>query len=67
MTKFLCGNLIISCPEKKIKVEPLKFIHLLQMTTLSICGKYLAVLKDLGFGFIGKSTFRFQVFWENVG
>ena len=62
MTKFLCGNLIISCPEKKLKVEYIK-LHLLQMTTLSIHGKYLAVLRDLRFGFIGKFTFRFQVFW----
>ena len=62
MTKFLCGNLIISCPEKKLKVEHIK-LCLIQMTTLSIHGKYLAVLRDLGFGFIGKFTFRFQVFW----
>ena len=63
MTKFLCGNLIISCPEKKLKVEHIK-LHLLQnMTTLSIHGKYLAVLRELVFGFIGKFTFRFQVFW----
>ena len=54
---------MISCPEKKKKeVEHIK-LHLLQMTTLSIHGKYLAVLRDLRFGFIGKFTFRFQVFW----
>ena len=62
MTKFLCGNLMISCPEKKLKLEHIKVLHLLQMTTLSICGKYLAVLRELVFGFIGKFTFRFQVF-----
>ena len=62
MTKFLCGNLMISRPEKNLKVEYIK-LHLLQMITLSIHGKYLAVLRDLVFGFIGKFTFRFQVFW----
>ena len=45
MTKFLCGNLMISCPEKKLKLEHIKVLHLLQMTTLSICGKYLAVFE----------------------
>ena len=62
MTKFLCGNLMISCPETNLKVGYIK-LHLLKMTTLSIHGKYLAVLRDLVFGFIGKFTFRFQVFW----
>ena len=32
------------------------------MTTLSICGNYLAVLRDLQFFFIRRFTFRFQVF-----